>query len=124
MTSKVSTGLGPIPQFPPVAPLSSQAAQAFIHIHPFLLLSLFYIRFNALVADPVQTQLISLIPLAIIQISYVITCLPPAGSIIAGKVASPDKTRKTTPSGARRKAHSKNGSLATKVMVSLSPHSK
>ncbi|RDL39206.1 uncharacterized protein BP5553_03546 [Venustampulla echinocandica] len=57
----------------PIARLVSQA-------HPALLLSAYYFRFPAFVADPVPTLLSSLLPLAVVQTAYAITCLPATGS--------------------------------------------
>ncbi|OTB09050.1 hypothetical protein M426DRAFT_316343 [Hypoxylon sp. CI-4A] len=60
--------------------LPSSEAQVIRHLHPALLLSLFLIRFNALVADPVKTMTSSIPIVAVIQAVYAVTCLPPAGS--------------------------------------------
>ncbi|EEH07493.1 phosphoethanolamine transferase PIGF [Histoplasma capsulatum G186AR] len=61
---------------PPTSILSSPLAQTYAHIHPLLLLSLFALRFRALVDDPVSALLGSLAPLALMQGVYVIVCLP------------------------------------------------
>lgn len=45
-----------------------------------VLLSAFYLRFPALVADPVPTLLQALIPVAVCQTVYCLYCLPVAGT--------------------------------------------
>ena len=47
---------------------------------PALLLAAFYLRFPALVADPVPTLLQALIPVAVCQTAYCLYCLPVAGT--------------------------------------------
>src|ERR1700736_482071 len=47
---------------------------------PSLLLSVFYLRFPALIADPVPTLLQALIPVTVCQIAYCLYCLPVAGT--------------------------------------------
>jgi phosphatidylinositol glycan class F len=64
----------------PIEILPTDLARIYRHVHPALLLSAYYLRFPALVADPVSTLLNSLVPLAIVQISYAVICLPPTGS--------------------------------------------
>ncbi|KAH8811694.1 GPI biosynthesis protein Pig-F [Xylogone sp. PMI_703] len=64
----------------PTELLPTELARVFTHIHPALLLGAYYLRFPALVADPVSALLYSILPLAIIQIVYVLVCLPVAGS--------------------------------------------
>ena len=64
----------------PIDLLPTDLARIYTHIHPILLVSTYYLRFPSLVADPVSSLLTSLIPLAIIQISYAAICLPAAGS--------------------------------------------
>ena len=65
------------PRSATVDTLQTESARVYTHIHPILLLSFHAIRFDALVADPVTTLLGSLLPIALLQISYVIVCLPP-----------------------------------------------
>ncbi|KAI9874824.1 MAG: Glycosylphosphatidylinositol (GPI) anchor assembly protein [Pleopsidium flavum] len=100
----------------PIDALPTQAARLYTHIHPFLVLGVYYIRFSALVVDPVSTLLTSLIPLSILQVSYVVTCLPPAkGSL---KQSIPTRTSKQ---GQRKKpaaAKAENG-LSSKFVPAL-----
>ncbi|KAL2222448.1 phosphoethanolamine transferase [Thermoascus aurantiacus ATCC 26904] len=60
--------------------LPSRRAQTYANIHPALLLSLYAARFPSLVADPVNALLSQLPLLAVLQVAYVVTCLPPVGS--------------------------------------------
>ena len=90
------------PSPPPVNVLPSQLAQAYSYAHPAVLLGLCACRFEALVADPVRELLTDLPWLAALQISYVVLCLPPAGttSTEAGSGADEDKKKASrTPSG-------------------------
>lgn len=60
----------------PVSVFASPAAQLYTHIHPVLLLSLFYLAFPALVLDPVSALQRALFPLSILQLFYITLCLP------------------------------------------------
>jgi phosphatidylinositol glycan class F len=64
---------------PPIEPLKNDTARLYTHIHPILVLSLYVLKFPALVADPVPTLLSTLAPLAVLQIAFVAVCLPPTG---------------------------------------------
>jgi len=64
----------------PVELLPNDLARIVSQAHPALLLSAYYLRFPALVADPVSTLLHSLLPVAVIQIAYAVICLPAVGS--------------------------------------------
>lgn len=78
--------------------LSSDMARIVTHIQPAILLSAYYFRFNALVADPVHTLLHSLLPVALLQVAYAVVCLPAAGSNMAKKL-KPGEKRKVTEGG-------------------------
>lgn len=73
----------PKPSSPPVPFLPSQAARVYSFAHPFVLLGLLALRFDKLVTDPVAELLNDLPFLALLQVGYVMTCLPPAGSAYA-----------------------------------------
>jgi GPI ethanolamine phosphate transferase 2/3 subunit F len=64
----------------PVELLPTDLARIVSQAHPVLLLSAYYLRFPALVADPVSSLLNSLLPLAVIQIAYAVICLPAVGT--------------------------------------------
>lgn len=76
----------------PIELLPTGFATFFTNVHPALLLSVFYIRFPALVEDPTSALLINLLPLAITQILYAVICLPAVGSNV-----KPVKKSKTAP---------------------------
>jgi len=63
----------------PIQPLRNETARLYTHLHPALILSLYALKFPALVADPVPALLSTLLPLAVLQIAYVAVCLPPTG---------------------------------------------
>ncbi|KAJ5115485.1 hypothetical protein NUU61_001244 [Penicillium alfredii] len=68
------------PSTPPVNILPSPTARIYSLVHPALLLTLCTLRFEALVADPIRELLADLPWLAFLQITYVLICLPPAGT--------------------------------------------
>ncbi|KAJ5824695.1 GPI biosynthesis protein Pig-F [Penicillium robsamsonii] len=68
------------PSAPPVNILPSLIARIYSIAHPALLLALGATRFEALVADPTKELLSTLPWLTLLQIFYVVLCLPPAGS--------------------------------------------
>jgi phosphatidylinositol glycan class F len=73
-TSKVQPSTAP-----PIEPLKNDLARTYMHIHPLLVLSVYGLKFNALVADPVSTLFSTLPYLAVLQIAFVAVCLPPTG---------------------------------------------
>ncbi|PMD23900.1 PIG-F-domain-containing protein [Hyaloscypha hepaticicola] len=86
----------------PVELLPTDLARIVSQAHPALLLSAYYLRFPALVADPVSTLLNSLLPLATIQIAYAVICLPAVGSTLKPvKKAKPGSKKIPEPSTAR-----------------------
>lgn len=64
----------------PVQCLPTPAARAGRVLHPALLSGLFVYQFGALVEDPARTLQDSLPLVALIQVAYVLVCLPVAGS--------------------------------------------
>ena len=89
------------PPAPPINFLSSQLAHTYSYVHPALLLSLCALRFDKLVANPAQELLTDLPWLTALQISYVLLCIPPAGSTVSTEAISPstesDDKKKATP---------------------------
>ena len=78
MTATQSKRVKAFPVPGPIELLHTNGARTFTHIHPILLLTAYYLQFSALVANPVSGLLASLLPLAIIQTCYIVTCLPSA----------------------------------------------
>ena len=72
----------------PIEVLPTELARILTNVHPVLLLSAYYLRFPALVADPIIALLQSLPILAMSQIAYATVCLPPTGS---GTSSKPNK---------------------------------
>ncbi|KAJ5526529.1 Glycosylphosphatidylinositol anchor biosynthesis protein 11 [Penicillium frequentans] len=99
------------PSAPPINILPSKLAQAYSYAHPIFLLTLCAARFEALVADPVQELLEDLPWLALLQLFYVLLCLPPAASPSADSSSASDakaaRSRSGKP-GYRRKNSGKN----------------
>lgn len=99
---------------PPIRILANPTAQAYSHLHPILIGSIFALRFNALVSDPVTT-LSTLLPVfAVLQIIYVIICLPAAGAALGGS----NKARSSGKIGAGSKRKDQEASIGSKVVVS------
>ena len=81
-----------LPISQPISVLPTDVARIYTHIHPILILSLYYVCFPSLVADPVTTLKQTLAPLAHLQITYCVICLPPSkGS------STPPSTSSATP---------------------------
>jgi phosphatidylinositol glycan class F len=93
----------------PVELLPTQLAGIFTTVHPMLLLSVYCLRFQNLVADPTTALLQSLPILAIFQIAYATFCLPPTGSGTSSKpfkrVKPGAKKNDTSPSKAIVSSH-------------------
>lgn len=110
------------PSAPPINILPSKLAQAYSHAHPILILALCAARFKSLVANPVQELLADLPWLALIQLFYMILCLPPAASASADSSSASDakaaRVRSGKP-GYRRKNSGKNfwAAVWAKLMV-------
>lgn len=82
----------------PIEPLNTDAARIYTHIHPILVLSLYAYKFRDLVADPVPALLVTLVPLAVLQIAYVAICLPPTGGTPQIRKQKPGEKKKGVPS--------------------------
>ncbi|KAJ5934063.1 Glycosylphosphatidylinositol anchor biosynthesis protein 11 [Penicillium verhagenii] len=113
------------PSAPPVNILHSQLAQAYSFVHPILLVALCAARFQALVANPIQELLADIPWLALLQLFYVILCLPPSGSLTpyAENSTSDGKAPRSRPvkPSYRRKHSGKNAwaGLWAKLMPAL-----
>ena len=92
MTTVISSSTKPRPPAHPMDILNDDTARLYTHIHPALVISLYAVRFKAIVADPVSALTTTLIPLSILQIAYVAICLPPTGGT-ASTPATTDKRK-------------------------------
>lgn len=126
MNSPGSTSQAPVekPSAPPVNILPSQLAQTYSYAHPVLLLALGASRFNALVENPVQELLKDLPWLALLQLLYVLLCLPPAGTTVSvsdGPSGNDTKSARSRKPGYRRKNSGKNdwAGIWAKLMVCI-----
>lgn len=91
------------PSAPPVSILSSPIARIYSIAHPALLLALGATHFEVLVADPTAGLLSSLPWLTLLQISYVVICLP------AGSVENAPAETKSNRSPGPTSRHGKHG---------------
>ena len=98
-----STPSSPSTYAPPASPaipvLPTSLAQTYVFIHPCLLLGLLALRFQSLTTDPVAELLSDLPLLALLQVIFVMICLPPAGSVLSSKpeTAEPDEKKEKAP---------------------------
>lgn len=102
-----------VPTSQPISLLITTEANVYTHVHPFLILILYYIRFPSLVASPVPTLLSSLIPLSILQITYTVLCLPPTAN--GSRSASTPSKKVKSKRGTAAKSHV---GIGDKIVVS------
>ena len=80
------------PQFSPVTLADNDTARLYTHVHPVVVLSIYFLSFKLIVADPVSALASLLVPLAALQVAYLVVCLPPTGShSVAGHGSSSSK---------------------------------
>ena len=60
--------------------LSTSDARIYSHAHAPLVLAYYLLRFSSLVADPLNTMIRDLAPIAIAQCAFCVVCLPSAGT--------------------------------------------
>ena len=104
-----------IPISQSISVLPTDTARIYNYIHPILILSLYYLYFPSLIADPVSTLKNSIAPLAHLQIIYCIVCLPPS------KGSSTQSTPSTTPKKVvqfAKPAAKPPATLASRIIVS------
>jgi GPI ethanolamine phosphate transferase 2/3 subunit F len=116
MTTTISAGPPPRPSTPTIDVLPSPTAQLYSYVHPTLLLSLYAIRFPTLVADPVSTLLSDLPVVAALQIAYVVTCLPQAGSVPTPLYQQENLTESGSVQGTPSKRNPSSGSSPSHLL--------
>jgi phosphatidylinositol glycan class F len=116
------------PSIPPVNILPTQLARTYSFVHPAALLAVLAVRFEALVAGPVAEMLNTLPFLALLQVTYVMVCLPPAGSVLSSSPVSPvgegdekekEKEKRKLPLRAGKLARKKNQAHAAGLSAKL-----
>ena len=65
-----------IPVSQPISVLPTDIARLYTHLHPIVILTAYYFCFPYLVNDPVQVLSKAIAPLAHLQITYCVVCLP------------------------------------------------
>lgn len=105
------------PNSTPISLLPTQNARLYHHIHPALLLSIFYLRSSAIVADPVSELFQLAFVAAGLQMLYVVICLPTAKAGVLPKNTT-NGPRKPKP-GAKRT--SQGDGIAGKMVVHYCP---
>jgi phosphatidylinositol glycan class F len=111
MTSKTTTMAVAKPRHStptsqPITILQNDSARTYTHVHPFLVLGYYYFRFSALVLDPVSTLFRDLLPLAVLQAAYAVTCLP---------VTNESPAKPSTAAGKNAKAVSKKAKASVSI---------
>ncbi|KAL8910253.1 MAG: hypothetical protein Q9171_004454 [Xanthocarpia ochracea] len=106
-----------IPTSTPISLLPTPTARLYHHIHPILILSLFYLSFPSLVANPVSTLSKLLFPVAGSQMLYCVLSLPIAKAGVLPKIIP--GTRKTKPKQGGKKMKSEMGVVREKVVVRI-----
>ena len=100
--------------FVPVGLVDSNAARVYNHIYPIVVLSSYLIQFKGVVANPAGSLIALLFPLAILQVVYLVLCLPPTGS---STTSSPSKSGASK--GPRKKTPTKSDvTLSQRIAVS------
>lgn len=99
----------PKPSQPPVPILPSQFARVYAVAHPALLLSLVTYRFSSVIDNPVSELLGDIPYLVGLQVVFVMSCLPPAGSEKESPGAGTDDTKKKVPGSAPRRRGKPSG---------------
>lgn len=108
----------------PIDILQNDTAKFYTHLHPILVLSLYALQFNSLVADPVSTLFNTLLPVGILQIAYVAICLPPTGSkTAAAAAATPKPGAKKKPAPGRLESGIQGKIIVGSTPVMLDPGS-
>lgn len=60
----------------PVEPLDDGLAKIYGHLHPLVILGVFYFQFNSLVEEPLETLPKTAIAIAALQVLYICLCIP------------------------------------------------
>lgn len=102
-----------VPTSQPISVLPTDIACIYTHIHPVLILTIYYACFPYLVADPVSVLSKALAPLAHLQITYCVVCLPQ----FSGSSTPPPKPPTTRKSVQFANVKSKPPSLGSRITV-------
>lgn len=111
----------PEPKPQPVDLLNTTIAQAYTHVHPILVLGIFYHSFSATVQDPVESLAYLLLPLAALQAVYVTLCVP-ASSETRGpsSTSTPASSKGQQSQRKKQKPMSAAATIASRLVVSIS----
>ena len=134
-TQSLPDSLPFIPTSKPISLLSTPLARTFEHLHPILLASIFYLKFSALVENPVTALRDLLVPVAALQVAYTSICLlVHAGRSAAGQGQESTKsnikgkvpTVRSRPTPWKRPyqvSAGPNASAASRIAVCVNAHS-
>ena len=106
----------------PVEIRATDASRLYTHVHPVLLLAGYFFQFNSIVADPVVALTSGLLPLSVLQISYLITCLPVAGTSTGA--ISPKQSQRKKPVAGKNELNLGDRIVVSQERVSTDPYSK
>lgn len=107
-----------IPVSQPISVLPTDIARLYTHLHPIIILTVYYFSFPYLVKDPVSVLSKAIAPLAHLQITYCVVCLPQSSGS-----SSPHSTSSKGPTTRKRvqfaqSAKSKPPSVRSRITVS------
>ena len=106
------------PTTTPVKTISTPAAHLLSHALPLVVAGYFYLRFGALVANPVQTLLLDLFPIALLQCVQAVVCLPLSkGNAAADHIKSSTSTKSRSNRSKLSRAVQHDADIPTRTVV-------
>ena len=110
-----------IPVSQPISVLPTDIARLYTHLHPVVILTVYYFCFPYLVDDPVSVLSKAIAPLAHLQITYCVVCLPQSsGSSTSSSTSSKGPTTRKRVQFAQS-TKSKPASVRSRITVCYSP---
>lgn len=106
-----------IPVSQPISVLPTDIARLYTHLHPIVILTVYYFCFPYLVNDPVPVLSKAIAPLAHLQITYCVVCLPQSSGS-----STPPSTSSKSPTARKRvqfaqSTKSKPASVRSRITV-------
>ena len=110
-----------VPISQPISVLPTDIARLYTHLHPIVVLTVYYFCFPYLVNDPVSVLSKAIAPLAHLQITYCVVCLPQSSGS-----STPPSTSSKGPTNRKRvqfaqSARSKPAPLRSRITVRCNP---
>lgn len=83
----------------PVEPLDDDLAKIYGHLHPLVILGVFYFQFNSLVEKPLDTLPKTALVVAALQVLYICLCIPGSNHASLHPKTKGGQKKKTAGSG-------------------------